>query len=208
VVVLDEGQSIRFDNPREMAGLLKGYLEAGEYTRGNNKATADASLVILANIQTYDDRPMHPEFVRELPPIFHESAVLDRFHGIIPGWLVPRFTIEAAARGMGLKADFISEIFRRLRADIEHMDYVRKHTIATGDRRDVTAIERLASAFLKLYFPDLRVSRDEFDTFCLSPAISLRERIREQLVYVDPGSFADKNMGEVTVKPSEFASGH
>lgn len=197
VVVLDEGQSIQFSNPHEMAGMLKGYLEAGEYTRGNNKATADAGLVILANILTEDDRPVSPDYVRALPKVFHESAVLDRFHGIVPGWLIPRFSVEATAKGMGLKADYLGEVFRKLRADVEHMTYVRSHTENSGDRRDITAIERLTAAFLKLYFPDLNVTPEEFITECLEPAIDLRERLRKQMARVDPGSFDGRQIAQV-----------
>lgn len=197
VVVLDEGQSIQFSNPHEMAGMLKGYLEAGEYTRGNVKATADAGLVILANIITEEDRPVSADYILALPRVFHESAVLDRFHGIVPGWLVPRFSVEAAATGMGLKADYLGEVFRKLRADIEHMTYVKSHTAAKGDRRDITAIQRLSAAFLKLYFPDLKVTPEEFITECLEPAIELRDRLRKQMARVDPGSFGNKTIAQV-----------
>lgn len=205
VVVLDEGQSIQFDKPKEMAGLLKGYLEAGEYTRGNNKVTADAGLVVLANILTQDDRPTATDYVRSLPVMFHESAVLDRFHGIVPGWLVPRFTTEATAHGVGLKADYIAEVFRQLRGDVQHMDFVRQHVLTAGDRRDLTAIERLCAGFLKLYFPDLCVTAEEFADHCLAPAIDLRQRIRDQLAEVDPGSFANKAIARAEVNPRAFA---
>ncbi len=204
VVVLDEGQSIQFDNPSEMAGLMKGYLESGEYTRGNNKATADAGMVILANVPTMRDVPMYPDYIRSLPEIFHESAVLDRFHGIIPGWEVPRFTAESAARGMGLKADYLAEVFRQLRGDIEHINFVRSRVVVGGDKRDITAVERQAAALLKLYFPDLQVSAHEFWTHCVQPAIGLRGRVRDQLARVDPGSFGGKEMASIQLKPDAF----
>ncbi len=204
VVVLDEGQSIQFANPREMAGLLKGYLESGEYTRGNNRAAADAGIVILANIPTIDDMPAQTDYIRALPDVFQESAVLDRFHGIIPGWILPRFTAEAAAHGMGLKADYLAEALRGLRGEIEHMDFVRSHSEASGDKRDITAIERQAAALLKLYFPDLRASADEFQEHCLGPALDLRRRVRSQLERVDPGSFAGRSMATVRLKDGAF----
>jgi ATP-dependent Lon protease len=105
---------------------------------------------------------------------------------------------------MGLKADFISEVFSALRGDVTHMEFVRKHLTSSGDRRDATAVERLATALLKLYFPDLRVTAEEFERVCLAPAIALRMRIREQLGYIDPGSFAGKPMAQVRVNVAAF----
>lgn len=43
-----------------------------------------------------------------------------------------------------------------------------------ADTRDTTAIIRLATAYLKLLFPNVNsvmdVDRDEFETFCFKPA--------------------------------------
>jgi predicted ATP-dependent Lon-type protease len=75
---------------------------------------------------------------------------------------------------------------------------------AGGDRRDLNAIERLSAALLTLYFPDLRVTREEFEELCLQPAIALRQRIREQLAEVDPGSFAGKPIARAVVRPETF----
>jgi ATP-dependent Lon protease len=205
-VVLDEGQSIRFPDPAEMAGPLKVYLEAGEFTRGNTRATADASFVILANIETRFDKPARRDYIRDLAGIFDESAVLDRFHGIIPGWQVPRFSRQAIAHGMGLKADFIGEVFRELRNDVEFMAYIRDRIEVSGDQRDATAVERIATALLKLYFPDLRVNAQEFEQVCLVPAIAMRQRIREQLSEIDPGSFRDRPMAKFSIRPSGFST--
>jgi ATP-dependent Lon protease len=54
------------------------------------------------------------------------------------------------------------------------------------DVRDRNAIERLAAGYLKLLFPDLKVSREDFVEFCLRPAASLRQRLRDQLAEIDP----------------------
>ena len=58
--------------------------------------------------------------------------------------------------------------------------------MADGDLRDVKAIQRLASGYLKLLFPDLnRMILDRFETYCLHPATQLRGNIRRQMSMMD-----------------------
>jgi ATP-dependent Lon protease len=46
---------------------------------------------------------------------------------------------------------------------------------------------RMASGFLKLLFPNLTDIKDvDFIKHCLEPAIALRQRVRDQLYYLDP----------------------
>ncbi len=52
--------------------------------------------------------------------------------------------------------------------------------------RDHTAIERLAEGYLKLLYPDREVSQQEYDDNCLTHAIALRQRVRQQLNQLDP----------------------
>jgi ATP-dependent Lon protease len=63
------------------------------------------------------------------------------------------------------------------------MDFVLEctHADGSGDKRDITAVQRLSAACLRLFFPDLRVSRDEFEHFCLRPARTMRGLIRTQM---------------------------
>lgn len=51
--------------------------------------------------------------------------------------------------------------------------------------RDKKAIIRLASAYLKLIFPDLQVSQEEFNKYCVQPAVDLRQRVRDELRKMD-----------------------
>ena len=58
-----------------------------------------------------------------------------------------------------------------------------------SDTRDSEAIKRIATAYLKLIFPQWNrpedVDKDEFDTYCLQPAINRRGIIKEQCHYID-----------------------
>ena len=50
VVVFDEAQTISFDNPGEVVGILKDFMESGRFTRGAQMASADCGIAFLGNI--------------------------------------------------------------------------------------------------------------------------------------------------------------
>ena len=189
LVVFDEAQTISFDDPGQVVGVLKDYLESGRYTRGRQQATADAGVILLGNIPIDSDgRPREPILFRNLPHFIQETAFIDRMHGLVAGWDLPRITVNSPARGVGFKADFFSEVLHRLRDRGGFVEFFNHHAQIRGtdDMRDKKAIERLAAAYLKLLFPDLKVSAEEFLRYCAQPAVALRQRVREQLAKMDP----------------------
>jgi len=189
-VALDEIQSITFQNEEEMRGALKGYLETGEFRVGDYRGVANAGIVVLGNItnvQMNVDRNMF----MELPATFHESALLDRFHGFLRGWNIPRMKESLKANGWALNSEYFSEIMHELRNDICYRNIVDELlTVPKGsDTRDTEAVKRLATGFLKLLFTDAlsanAVDRAMFDKFCLQPAMAMRATIRKQLHLMD-----------------------
>ena len=191
VVVFDEAQTLSFANPGETVAKLKGYLEQGKYSKGKYTVAADAGAVFIANVQIdANGLPINRNnLFSELPEILQESALLDRIHGILPGWNLPRMTTGALSDGVGFKADYLGEIFHYMRSRPEFDRFVeeRSYMIGSKDFRDVRAIMRMTAGFLKLLFPNLEdVSNELFVDFCLKPAIELRQRLREQLYHIDP----------------------
>jgi len=190
VVVFDEAQTLSFSSPDETVAKLKGYLEQGKYSKGKYTVSADAGAVFIANVQIdANGLPINKHnLFGELPKLLQESALLDRIHGILPGWNLPRMTVGALSDGVGFKADFLGEIFHYMRTRIEFDRFVeeRSYMIGSKDFRDVRAIMRMSAGFLKLLFPNLQdVSDNDFVEYCLKPAIELRQRLREQLYYID-----------------------
>ena len=59
------------------------------------------------------------------------------------------------------------------------------HLEGCNDLRDSKAISRFATAYLKLLFPDLNPSEEEFRIYCVEPAIELRQRVRDELHRLD-----------------------
>jgi ATP-dependent Lon protease len=102
LLVPDEGQSINFKGADDIHAKFKDYLESGHYSVGGEKITSECGLIVLANIDLFQGRPRRTDFIKHLPEMFHDDALLDRFHGIIPGWKIPRFTTDSAAKGYGI----------------------------------------------------------------------------------------------------------
>jgi len=163
-------------------------LEAGYFTRGKQKVTSEAGIVMLANIPIESSgRPRSENLFEDLPEFLRETAFIDRLHGVLPGWELPKFNSNMISRGMGYKADFFAEVLHILRDKGGYLEHIQNNCDINSDNiRDKIAIWRLSSGFLKLLFPDLQVDRDELYEFCIKPAIKLRQNIRNQLSLLDP----------------------
>lgn len=190
LVVLDEVQSIQGDSTGELVAGLKVYLESGRFSRGNTEASAEAGFVMLGNI-TLDEnhKPVYSEegIFSEIPNFLQETAFIDRLHGIIPGWLMPRISKDTPSDNLGFKGDFFSEVLHSLRSEPQYTDYVNLNMNLNNcnDLRDRKAIVRLAAAYLKIIFPDLIVKNAEFIKHCVKPAVSLRQAVRDELHKMD-----------------------
>src|SRR5262245_28951316 len=188
VIVIDEVQKIRLENPYEIISNLKIYLENDTIRRGGKvDIPSDCALVILANIPLSESQQPSSELVVEsLPGFMRETAFLDRFRGIIPGWSIPKFHQGCIASGVGLKADFFSDTLTAMRHETRHEEWVRSHvTFPNTSIRDQRAITSIASGLLKILYPDIRLTPDSFWNYCLNPAIQLRQIVRNQLWQID-----------------------
>ncbi|MFZ2631809.1 MAG: BREX system Lon protease-like protein BrxL [Desulfosalsimonadaceae bacterium] len=211
VVVVDEIQKIQTDASGEAMAALKMYLESGRYRRATGDlGTSESGFVMLGNITLGSNRlPLYESdgIFKELPAALQESAFIDRIHGLIEGWFMPRVSRNTPSKSLGFKGDFFSEVLHELRVDLRYADYVSQslHLPQSEDMRDNKAIARLAEGFLKLLFPDLALSEDEFITYCVNPAVRMRQQIRDEL------SKIDQEFKWVTIKsqiPDEFQLSH
>jgi ATP-dependent Lon protease len=188
VLVLDEVQYIKFVEPENIVSNLKTYLANGRITRGGlADIPSDCGMVLLANISLdRDQKPLNDLIIGELPRFMQETAFLDRFRGIIPGWKVPKFSQNCIAMGVGLKADFFSDTLTAMRYETQYDEWVKKRLdFEPMTIRDENAIVANASGLLKILYPDLQVSRDAFYNFCVLPAIEMRQIVRDQLWQLD-----------------------
>lgn len=190
LLVLDEGQSINFKGADDIHAKFKDYLESGHYSIGNDKVTSECGLIILANIDLYEGLPRQTDYIRHLPEMFHDDALIDRFHGIIAGWKIPRFTTDCAAQGVGIKADVFGEYLHQLRT-VSHLEFpFGECPTLKGDSRDVKAVTRLASALSKLLL--LNPDHSDYEEYVFNPAKDLRARVRSQLLALNPQEFSSQ----------------
>jgi ATP-dependent Lon protease len=206
-VTLDEVQTISFPDVDEMRAALKGYLETGTFTVGNYEGTAYAGVVLCGNIKKeIMDSDGFSNMFEELPYVFHESALIERFHGFIKGWNIPRMNDDLKVSGWALSSEYFCSILHELREDMSYRAIVDEliEVPEAADTRDTEAVKRIATAYLKLLFPNVRSSNDikarEFKRYCLGRACKMRDTIRYQLGILD-AEYRGKDIPVFGIRP-------
>lgn len=191
-VALDEVQTISFKDTDEIRAALKGFLEQGVYTVGNHSNSAEAGMILSGNIsKAVMDMDGAENMFSELPTVFHESALIERFHGFIKGWNIPRMNDDMKICGWALNSEYFCSILHELRDDISYRTIVDElvKVPEKADTRDTAAIKRITTAYLKLFFPNVRSAEDIdkkiFSRYCLERACQMRATIRKQLALLD-----------------------
>jgi ATP-dependent Lon protease len=196
VVVFDEIAATRFSDKDATVSTLKDYMESGQFSRGARGFAVDASLVYAGNLDVQDDQPheRYRHLFEELPPELIDTAFLDRLHGYLPGWEVPKITPQALANGVGFITDYFGEVLARLREE-DFQEVVRGLTFTAGmTQRDQKAVERTTSALVKLIYPDGRMTPPELQELA-TLACELRQRVHNQLTEIAPGEFKPRFIG-------------
>lgn len=206
-VAFDEIQKVEFDNPNEMTQTLQGYMEQGTVKIGDKDGVADAGFVMLGNID--EERMDEFQFMFEtLPTIFKTTALMDRIHGFIKGWDIPRMNEGLKICGWALNSEYFTTIMHLLRDDVSYRAIVDRIVDypANADTRDTEAVKRIATAYLKLLFPHVRSAKDinarEFNRYCLTPARKMRQIIVQQMGMVDL-QYKGKNVPTFTIQNNE-----
>ncbi len=190
-VVIDEAQKVKADSSGELTALLKSYLEAGRFGRGSaGSISAEAGLVMLANIDLdHHKQPVYEPvgLLRVFPNFLRETAFIDRFSGLLPGWDLPRVSKVTPSKSIGLKGDIFGEILHSLRSDISYRDYVKLNMVLQNcdDMRDNKAVEAGTTGLLKIIFPNKNPTEEDFYNYCVNPTLELRQRVRDELCKLD-----------------------
>jgi ATP-dependent Lon protease len=205
-ITLDEVQTISFTDVDEMRAALKGYLESGIFTVGNYEGVADAGVILCGNIKKETmDNDGYTNMFEELPFIFHESALIERFHGFIKGWNIPRMNDDLKISDWALNSEYFCVIMHELRDDMSYRAIVDEliKVPEAADTRDTEAVKRIATAYLKLLFPNVRCAKDisvaDFNRYCLRRARMMRDTIKTQLGILD-SEYRGKDVPVFSVK--------
>jgi ATP-dependent Lon protease len=204
LVVFDEVSKVRFPNPDEMMGKLKDYMESGVFERGDKKAVSDASLVFMGNISV--------EMVSEgyipvedltyvLPEPMRDSAFIDRVHGLIPGWELPKISQAKyhLSKGYGIASDYFAEALHSMRKE-SLVSMVSKHIDLSENFkiRDEKSVKKIMSGLLKLLFPNKTFDKKDIEKIA-NAALEYRQRVRDWLHKINPGEFPKERL-TVTVR--------
>ncbi len=213
-VAIDEVKSIKFTNDKEMAGILKGYMEDGRVKVGNVNVEGGAGIIFLGNINI-DDMDGTRDMFRELPEVFRDTALIQRIHGFVPGKNIPALSPKMFMNGWALNTEYFTEIMHLLRAPAENMRYraLVGELVTVGSSGDETsgreqeAVMRLCIAYLKLFFPHANSDlirtvsfRKDFNRYCLQPAKRMQETVHKQMQIINPMEFANRSMSSYLLR--------
>lgn len=204
-VALDEIREAEYMKDSEMHSALQQIMENKKYKPDDgHEVNVDAGIIFLGNIAG-ENMNEYCFMFSELPEPFHRTPFLDRIHGFIKGWDLPRMNDDMKANGWSLNSEYYSTIMHELREDPTYRAIVEDILVVPekADTRDTEAIKRICTAYLKLLFPNVRAIEDispfDFDCYCLQPAKEMRSIIRVQMGLADPRE-AGKTIPDIQTK--------
>lgn len=209
VVVFDEIANTDFTDPKSFVSIMQAYMQDAKFSRGKKEILAFASLVLVGNLDVQGGLP-HEKYYHlfePLPDFLQVIAFLDRVHGYMPGWEIPKLSPDSYAKDYGFITDYFCEIMHELRridplsALRSRFDLINAANTEQGiSGRDQRAIMKMTSGFLKLLYPNGQITDNELEELLLI-ACELRQRVREQLHLMAPGEYERIKLG-VRLLPS------
>ena len=200
VVFFDEIAHTRFEEADTTLSMLKDYMETGQFSRGHRTYSSDASIVFAGNIDIDENGSPSSRYVclfSVLPEAMQDVALLDRLHGFIPGWELPKVSERLLAKGYGLVSDYLADVFNHLRGlDFQKVSRhcrLRSKGLAEPTVRDERAVTRLITGFVKLLYPHGVMTDQEWDEIA-DLAVELRQRVYDQLSCMAPGEYVKKRL--------------
>lgn len=189
-VAIDEVKLVDFGNDNEMRSIMQGYLERNKFNANGFNGESSAGVVFLGNIKQ-ESMDEYSYMLAELPALFQETALLDRIHGFIKGWDIPKMNDSLLMTGWALNSEYFCTIMHDLRDDMTYSAIVEKLVVEPEDSyiRDSEKIKKVATGLLKLLFPNVRseydVDKQDFNDYCLLPAMRMRRIIKLQQGMID-----------------------
>lgn len=181
VVAFDEVAGIRFKDPGAVQ-ILKDYMESGSFSRGKEEIPANASMVFNGNIDGDITLILKTSnLFQPMPEQMQNMALIDRLHYYLPGWEIPKAKPGHFTEHYGFIVDYITEVWRQQRKT-SYADVVNRFFSLGShlNQRDVRAVQKTVSGYLKLLHPDGNFTQEEVSEY-LEYALEGRRRVKEQL---------------------------
>lgn len=182
VVAFDEVADLQ-KMPKEIVTMLKTYCESGTFARGKEALSAYASIAMFGNTnQPVEVMVRSSHLFVSLPEIIREDmAFIDRIHYYLPGWEIDKMRMEFFTTHYGFVVDYLAEALRELRKK-NYTDLIDR-SFGMGphlNARDVKAVRKTVSGLVKLIYPHLEYSKEEFAEL-VDIGMEGRRRVKEQL---------------------------
>ena len=203
-VAFDEVAGINFKD-KDGVQIMKDYMASGSFARGKEEISASASMVFVGNInQSVDMLLKTSSLFDPFPPeMGTDTAFLDRMHCYNPGWEIPKFRPEHFTDDYGFITDYLAEFIRELRK--ENYGDAMDQYFRLGrnlNQRDTIAVRKMVDGYIKLLYPDGSFTKDDVAE-CLTMALEMRRRVKEQLKKLGGMEFYDVNFSYIDNKTFE-----
>ena len=197
-VAFDEVAGINFKD-KDGVQIMKDYMASGSFARGKEEISATASMIFVGNInQSVDVLLKTSSLFDPFPPeMGTDTAFLDRMHCYNPGWEIPKFRPEHFTDDYGFITDYLAEFIRELRKE-NYGDALDQY-FRLGrnlNQRDTIAVRKMVDGYIKLLYPDGSFTKDDVAE-CLTMALEMRRRVKEQLKKLGGMEFYDVNFSYI-----------
>jgi len=181
VVAFDEVAELR-NMPKELVPMLQTYCESGQFQRGAEAASGEASVALFGNTNRPVDVMVQTSHLFEpLPDNVRAMAFLDRLHFYLPGWEIPKMRPDLLTDHYGFVVDYLAEAMRELRklnfTEVIERDFAFGSHLVQRDRK---AVQKSFSGLMKIIHPHGEATREETIEL-LEFAMEGRRRVKEQL---------------------------
>jgi ATP-dependent Lon protease len=192
VVCFDEVGGISFKK-KDGINIMKGYMESGEFSRGEESIRAKGSIVMVGNYDIDVEHQLRTSHLfGPLPEeIRNDTAFMDRIHCFVPGWEAEKIEKGNLTDHFGFVNDFLSECWNRLR-DYDRSSELMGRVYLGGalSGRDTKAVQKTTSGLIKLLHPDPEeeVPKESLE-WAVELALEGRRRVKEQQKRIGSAEF-------------------
>lgn len=184
VVCFDEVSGISFDQ-KDGVNIMKGYMAAGEFSRGKESIRAFGSIVLVGNFDVdVEQQQRIGHLLSPLPQeMRNDTAFMDRIHCYVPGWEFPKVSVrEHLTSHFGLVSDFLAECWNKLRTGTRlSLLQGRVNWGGALSGRDIEAVSKTVSGLMKLLYPDPAMTIPDAELeMIVRLALESRRRVKEQ----------------------------
>ena len=133
-----------------------------------------------------------------------DTAFLDRLHGYIPDWEIPKFRSEHFTNDYGFITDYLAEFIWELRKE-QYGDALDKY-LRLGknlNQRDTITVRKIVGGYVKLLYPDGKFTKEQIEEILVF-APEMRRRVKEQLKKPGGMEFYDVNFSYIDLFSNRY----